>query len=194
MINTTAPDQPTRRDRILLRQTLWKLTAVHKTVCVVTTVVVALAWFWAARRLLAFGETVDYSGLAALGVQAVTLLKQYNPFFWWALIVLCTLIIAYFLKVVIRSSHRQAMARLVSAGTMERLANGLTAPALEVLQWAWVDPRHPVSVGVIQRAVTELGSHRAAKIQLARRHQALLSQSLARKQSPTDEPHSLQNF
>lgn len=177
MRHTTTPEQPTRRDRSLLRQTLWKLTAVHKLVCTVVVVLVGLAWVWAARRLLAFGETVDYSGLTALGVQAVALIKQYNPFFWWGLVVLCTLIIAYFLKLFVRGSRRQAMARLVSAATVETLAGQLTQPAIDVLNWAWSDRRQPVSVGVIQRAVTEMGGHRAAKIALARRHSALLGNS-----------------
>lgn len=176
MKNANTSDQATAADRALLRRTLWSLTARHTVLCIVVVAVVALAWFSALKRVLAFGKTVDYSGLSSLGVQAIALLQQYNPFFWWAVVVLCTLIIAYFLKLFIQASHRQAMARIVSESVVARLANELGNTALDVLNWAWVNRREPLRVGDLDRALGELRNGRAARIQLARRHQALLDQ------------------
>ena len=167
--------QPTRQDRALLRQTLLTLTATQKILCAVVIAVVALVWYDLLNRLLAFGRNIDYSGLHALGVQAVALLQQYNPFFWWSVVALCTLIIAYFLYSFVRSTQRTVRGRLVQEETVTMLADTLSEPAREVLRWAWQDRRDPISVGDLQRAYTEIRQGRAAKIVLARRHAAALA-------------------
>lgn len=174
MNNANTSNQPTRQDRTLLRQTLWSLTAAHKAVSVIVIALVALAWFSVLKRVLAFGQTVDYSGLNVLGVRAIALLQQYNPFFWWAVVVLCTLIIAYFLKLFVQGSRARAMARTISVPVVERLAASLSPSALDVLNWSWSNRREPLRVGDLDRALKEMGSGRAARIELARRHQALL--------------------
>lgn len=70
-----AQSAPTSRDRTLLRNTLLKLTAMQKIVCVAVVAVVALVWYDLLNRVVAFGRGIDYEGLHALGVQAVALLK-----------------------------------------------------------------------------------------------------------------------
>ncbi|MBB5216482.1 hypothetical protein [Parapusillimonas granuli] len=167
--------QPTGQDRALLRNTLLKLTAVQKIVCAAVIAVTALIWYDLLKRLVAFGRGIDYGGLHALGGQAIALLKQYNPFFWWAVVALCTLIIAYFLYGFVQAMQRRSRARVVSEETIALLAARLSEPAREVLRWAWHDRREPVTVGDLQRAYTELRSGRHDRITLARRHQALLA-------------------
>lgn len=166
--------QPTRHDVALLRNTLLKLTATQKIVCVVVVVMTALIWYQLLNRLIAFGKAIDYSGLHALGVQTIALLKQYNPFFWWAVVALCTLIIAYFLYGFVQSMQRRARLKQVSETTIAMLANQLSEPALDVLRWAWHNRREPVTVGDLQRTVHELRWGRAAKITLAQRHVTLI--------------------
>ncbi|RTZ43321.1 hypothetical protein EKL30_10635 [Candidimonas sp. SYP-B2681] len=166
--------QPTRQDISLLRNTLLKLTATQKILCVVVVILVALVWYQLLNRLVAFGRDLDYSGLHALGVQTIALIKQYNPFFWWAIVALCTLIIAYFLYGFVQSIQQRARMRHVSEDTIAMLSRNLSEPALEVLRWAWHDRRNPITVGDLQRAVHELRSGRAAKITLARRHSVLI--------------------
>src|SRR3546814_19174276 len=100
-----SPPEPTRQDGALLRTTLLKLTAAQKITCVVVIAVVALIWYDLLNQLVAFGHNIDYSGLHALGKGMVQLLELYNPYFWWAVVVLCTLIIAYFL-IFFRSEER----------------------------------------------------------------------------------------
>lgn len=115
--------QPTRQDDTLLRNTLLKLTATQKIVCTVVIAVVALVWYDLLNRLIAFGRHIDYSGLQALGVQAIELIKLYNPFFWWAVVALCTLIIAYFLYCFVQSTQRKVRSRLVSAEIIDTLVS-----------------------------------------------------------------------
>ncbi|UYO93833.1 hypothetical protein [Pollutimonas sp. M17] len=169
-----AQSAPTSRDRTLLRNTLLKLTAMQKIVCVAVVAVVALVWYDLLNRVVAFGRGIDYEGLHALGVQAVALLKQYNPFFWWAVVALCTLIIAYFLYGFVQGVLRRGRAKIVGEDTIQMLAAQLSEPAREVLRWSWQDRREPVTVGDLQRAAAELRSGRAAKIALARRQAAML--------------------
>ncbi|MGB3289577.1 MAG: hypothetical protein WBA83_09900 [Burkholderiaceae bacterium] len=165
---------PTSHDRSLLRNTLLKLTATQKIVCIVVVAVVALVWYDLLNRLVAFGRGIDYEGLHALGVQAVALLKQYNPFFWWAVVALCTLIIAHFLYGFVQGVLRRGRAKMVGEDTIRALAEQLSEPAREVLRWSWQDRREPITVGDLQRALAELRSGRAAKIALARRQADML--------------------
>lgn len=165
---------PTRQDGALLRNTLLKLTAVQKILCTVVIMAVILIWYDLLNRLIKFGHGVDYSGLHALGAQAVEFLNLYNPFFWWAIVVLCTLIIAYFLYCFVQRSLRRVRSKLVSAQTIHELSAGLSESAREVLVWAWNDRRDPITVGDLQRAAHEIRSGRVRKINLAREHSAAL--------------------
>jgi len=166
--------QPTRADAALLRNTVLKLTAVSRVFTVIVILLAALIWWFLLHRLIAFGRNLDYSGLDALGTQVAAFVQQYNPFFWWAVVALCTLIIAYFLYGFARSMNRRAKARRVSAEQISELARRLSPPALRVLQWSWHNRREPITVGVLQRAFHELTFGRAARIQLAEEHAALL--------------------
>ena len=169
--------QPTRADAALLRNTVLKLTAATRIFTVAVVIIVALVWWPLLHKIVAFGTHLDYSGLDAFGAQVAALVKQYNPFFWWAVVALCTLIIAYFLYGFVGSMNRRASARRVDADIVAGLASRLTAPALQVLQWSWQNRREPISVGVLQRALRELQYGRAARIQLAEQHAAILDTS-----------------
>lgn len=167
--------QPTRQDAALLRNTLLKLTAAQKILCVAVVILVALIWYNLLNRVIAFGRDIDYGGLHTLGVQTIALLKQYNPFFWWAVVALCTLIIAYFVYGFVKSTQRHVRMKQVSEATVALLAQQLSEPALEVLRWAWVDRRNPITVGDLQQTASELSHGRAGKITLQRRHAALIA-------------------
>ena len=166
--------QPNSQDRSLLRNTLLQLTAVQKIGCIAVIIIVALVWYKLLMRIVAFGHSIDYSGLPVLGDQGLALLNQYNPMFWWIVVGLCTLIIAYFLYGFVRGTQRSIQGRLIKEETVVLLANSLSEPALEVLRWAWQDRRDPITVGDLQRAYSELRSGRASKIALARSHAAAL--------------------
>ncbi len=176
-MNSEQTQHPSRRDHTLLRTALLKLTATRKIVIAVVIAAVALIWYDLLNRLLAFGDGIDYAGLHVMGAEASALLQQYNPFFWWALVALCTLIIAYFLLLFARSSLRAARLRPIDEATFAQLAGGLSAPALDVLLWAWQERDEPLRVGDLQRALEGLRTQRAAKLQLAARQLAMLKQT-----------------
>lgn len=176
--------KPTRSDAALLRNTILKLTAAARVSAIAMVAVVALVWWFLLHRLIAFGRNLDYSGLEALGGQVATFVRQYNPFFWWALVALCTLIIAYFLYGFVQAMNRRASDRRISADTVASLASRLSQPAVQVLQWSWQNRREPITVGVLQRALHELQGGRASRIELAERHAALLETAAGR---PADE-------
>jgi len=170
-----SPHEPTRQDGALLRATLLKLTAAQKILCVVVIAVVALVWYDLLNQLVAFGHNIDYSGLHALGNETVQMLKLYNPYFWWAVVALCTLIIAYFLYIFVRGTQRRARTRLVGADIIAELAQQLSGPAKEVLLWVWQDRSEPITVGDLQRTANELQARRADKIRLAQDHETALT-------------------
>src|SRR5690554_132951 len=136
LMNIERP-QPTRADASRLRNTVLRLTAATRVFTVGVVVIVAIVWWFLLHRLIAFGRDLDYSGLEAMGGQVAAIVKQYNPFFWWAIVALCTLIIAYFLFGFVGAMNRRASARRVDAATVAGLASDLSHPALQVLQWSW---------------------------------------------------------
>src|SRR5690554_5511616 len=150
--------QPTRADAALLRNTVIKLTAATRAWTIAVVAVVAFIWWRLLHKVIAFGKGLDYSGLEALGVQIATFVKQYNPFFWWGIVALCTLIIAYFLYGFVEAMNRRVRARRVSADTIALLASRLSASALQVLHWCWQNRREPITVGVLQHTLRELSN------------------------------------
>ena len=180
--------QPTRADASRLRNTVLKLTAATRAFTVAVVIVVALAWWFLLHRLIAFGRNLDYSGLEALSGQIATFVKQYNPFFWWAIVALCTLIIAYFLYGFAGAMNRRARARRVDAATVAGLVGNLSPPATQVLHWSWQNRREPITVGVLQHALHELQHGRAAQIELAERHAALLDTAMTQRDADSPLP------
>lgn len=169
--------QVTHRDVALVRRTLRHLTATQKIASAVAVIVTGLIWWVLLQRLLAFGRGIDYSDSQLLGTQTVTLLQQYNPFFWWGVVVLITLLIIYILYGLIASAQRRVRGKLLTRTSVEQLATQLSESGREVLNWAWQDRRDPISVGVLQHTLAEMRNNRAGKITLARQHDALLSAS-----------------
>ena len=169
--------RPTRADASLLRNTVLKLTAATRVFTVAVVILSALAWWFILHQVIDFGRGLDYSGLEALGPQVMAFVKQYNPFFWWGIVALGTLIIAYFLYGFVESMNRRARARRVGADLIASLASRLSPSALDVLKWSWHNRREPITVGVLQHAQRELHGGRAAKIELAEQHADLLNTS-----------------
>lgn len=176
-MNSNTRLQVTHRDVAFVRRTLRHLTVTQKLTSAAVIVITALAWWFLLKRLLVFGHGLDYSGLHALGTQTVALLQQYNPFFWWGIIVLITLLIIYILYGFVVRMHRRVRRKLLTQAVVEQLATQLSESGREVLKWAWQDRRNPVTVGVLQHTLAEMRSDRASKITLARQHDALLRPS-----------------
>jgi hypothetical protein len=173
-MKTESTHQPTPRDFSALRNTLLKLTATHKILSTVVVVVVAVVWYYLLQRLVAFGHTINYTGLEALGGPTIAFLNRYNPYFWWALVALCTLIIAYFLMNFVRAGRKRVNAQAVATSTLQPLVAQLSEPAKDVLRWVWSNSREPVTVGDLQQTAQELRNGRAQKIAVSREHAQLI--------------------
>src|SRR3546814_19572992 len=117
----------------------------------------------------------------------VQLLELYNPYFWWAVVVLCTLIIAYFLIFFVQGTRRRIHARLVNAEIIDALAQQLSEPARKVLLWVWQDRNEPITVGDLQRTANELHAPRADKIRLAQDHEEIGRESCRERVGQYDE-------
>lgn len=178
---------PSAQDSTVLRRTIIKLTATQKILSASVIVVLALVWWDLLNRLIAFGRGIDYSGLGALGLDTIALIQHYNPFFWWTVVAICTFIIAYFLYRFTLHTHRIWQARLVSETVFAELVTQLSAPACEVINWAWEDRRHPITIGDLQRAAAELRANRFSKISLAAHHASLIDARC--KRATNDENH-----
>lgn len=186
----TTSARPTAHDHAALRNTLLKLTASQKILCIVVVAVVVIIWYDLLNRLIDFGGRMNYAGLNALGAQVIDFLQRYNAFFWWGIVALCSLLILYLLVGFVNSTRRRVRRKIVKADTFAELVSQLSEPAKEVLRWAWADTRHPVTVGDLQRAAHELRHARFDKIQLSRQHAQLLNAgaTIARPESPSVIP------
>ncbi len=167
--------QPTAADINVLRHALLRLTATQKIITVAVVTVTLVIWYVLLQQLIQFGRGIDYSGLHALGVPTVNLLQQYNPFFWWAVVCLCTLIIVWLLYGFAQTQQRRGQHALVNEAVIAGLTRQLSEPTKEVLRWVWKDQRQPINVGDLQRTLLEVRRGRSGKIALARQHAALLS-------------------
>lgn len=166
---------------MLLRNILLKLTATAKIAVAVLIVAIALIWYDVLNRLLAFGDSIDFTGNHLVGAEASALLQRYNPYFWGALVALCTIVVAYLAFLVVRGILARARLKTVDAGSVVRLTNELSAPALDVLLWAWQQPDEPLRVADLQLTRDELQAGRATRLQQARAQRSALERAHARR-------------
>jgi hypothetical protein len=171
---------PSRQDSALLHKILLKLTATAKILSATLVVVVALIWYDLLNRLLAFGNGIDYAGNHLMGAEATALLQRYNPYFWGALVALCTILVAWVVYQAVRAILARARLKRVDETSFEQLASRLSAPALDVLLWAWQPRDEPLRVGDLQLARQELMAGRSARLQLAARQLAVLENARQR--------------
>lgn len=177
----------TRRDIRQLHRTVFNLSAASNLASVLLVVLAAVAWWPAVQKIRAFGETIDYSGLEALGPTVVERLQEYNPIFWWLAIIIGTLLLVYVLYALVMAIQRRLRRKLVRQATISGLVQQLSEPAREVLSWAWHDRREPISVGILQQALIQMHGGRASRIALAREHAAALAPAQGEPEAPARE-------
>lgn len=170
---------PNRQDTSLLRHIVLKLTATAKIASAAVVVVVALVWYQLLNRLLAFGNGLDYAGNHLVGAEATALLQRYNPYFWVALVILCTIIVAWLVYQVVRGILARSRQKWVDDTSFQQLEQ-LSAPALEVLMWAWQTRDEPLRVADLQLARQEIGAGRSQRLQQAAQQLATLENARQR--------------
>lgn len=177
--DTPIPDSgPTRADRRLLRQTVHAHTLGLFLAGLLGLVIVLWIWARLAQKLLQFGLHIDFDRLHVAGPEAMAILQRINPWFWWVVVILATLIVLRILFAIGRMLAAQARQRPIRSEAFNRLVHQLSAPALDVLLWAWSTPDEPLCVGDVQQAAHELAAHRASRLQTARAQRKALQDAL----------------
>ena len=172
---------------ILLRLALPRLLARVAIILATIALVVYLAQhiLLSGKAWLEFGIRV--SGLSdILGKAVIDFVMQYQKYFWWFVIFVLVLIAVNFLLGYLRQSLKRGRAALVPLGDVRKLCARLSPQGLDVLNWAWKDQSHPITVGILQTTLTQIGSGRIRKLALARAQQAELTAAL--QNNPLDEP------
>lgn len=178
-------EQPTVKDRVAVHKTILRLTSIHKTIATIVVIVGALVWLMIIKKILHFGRTLDYSGLETLGIDKA-LVKQYNPFFWWTIVVICTLLFTYLLIQFVQATQRAASQKIVPELALKDLLKQLSPSATQVLGWSWQNRKHPVTVGVLQQTTYQLGKSRYSLICLAKNQENLIMNH-SKPQAPKSE-------
>lgn len=186
---TTLPN-PTVKDRLAIHQTILRLTAFYKTIVAAVVVVVAVIWLTLIKRILYFGRTLDYSGLEALGIDAV-LIKQYTPFFWWTVVVIFSLILSHFLFRFVQYTRQRASQKIITDKDLQNLLKTISPAATHVLAWSWENRRHPITVGVLQQTTSQLGANRYSLICLAKDQELQVEKHLTTVQASAEPLHHL---
>jgi hypothetical protein len=173
MMNPTSPERA-RQDSRLIRQTLLKLAAPRLVVRAIVIAVAAVIWLIVAQRILAFGATIDYQALHPLGQSTVDLLNRINPYLWWAVAAIWSLIVFFAVRGWLRGNMQAARQAPVPADTFSDLVGELGEEAVGVMRWSWGSREEPFTVGDLQRTLWEIRHGRIAKIAMVREQEALL--------------------
>ncbi len=141
----------------------------------VLSVVLAI-WLWISNTVLSLGKTVRYDGFEAFGQQAVDFLTRINPYIWWGVVLILTLLVLAALRNWMRHSLKSGKQAIVPLSVIQDLSLRLSPEVIEVLRWVWTDTEVPVTVGDLQQTLRETRSGRVRKLALARaQHSALQS-------------------
>jgi hypothetical protein len=172
-MNPTSPER-VRQDSRLIRQTLLKLASPRLVVRAIVIAVAAVIWLIVAQRILAFGATIDYQVLHPLGQSTVDLLNRINPYLWWAVAIVWSLIVFFIVRGWLRGNIDAARQVPVPADTFSDLVSELCDEVIGVMRWSWGGREEPFTVGDLQRTLWEIRHGRIAKIAMVREQESLL--------------------
>jgi len=187
MMNPTSPER-VRQDCRLIGQTLLKLALPRMLVRAVVLVVAAIVWLLVASWLLDFGRGLSFEGLQALGQQATDFLARVNPYVWWGVVAIWTLIIFFVVRGWVVSDVAAGRARPVPAADLAALSAQLSDEVLAVLRWVWGSREEPFSLGDLRLALAELRHSRIGKIELVRQQGDILDGRPARQPAEGTAP------
>ncbi|SAI66476.1 membrane protein [Bordetella ansorpii] len=173
MMNPTSPER-IRQDSRIVGQTLVKLAIPRLVVRALVIVIAAILWLYVSSKLLGVGRSINFDSLHSLGQQTVDLLTRINPYAWWGVVAIWSLIVFFLLRSWIYADMASARARPLDANTLASLRASLCDESIDVLRWVWGDREEPFTVGDLQRTHQELRRNRIGKIALVREQSAIL--------------------
>ena len=137
-------------------------------------IVTIVIWLWLAANILEFGAAQDYAILNKFNVQLVAFLQSINTYLWWAVVLLGTLIVYFFLSSWYSGSVERAAYKTVPADTAAQLIGSLSPEGRDVLGWVWRDRSEPINIGNLKTTKDELDNNRVSKLAQIREQERLL--------------------
>lgn len=142
----------------------------------------ALIWAWIFNQILIAGSLIRYDGLQSLGSQVVSFMTRINPYLWWGIAIILTLIVLSLARAWFKSSIAAGKRVMVSVGEVQKLSQSMSPQGVEVLLWVWDKEIGPVTVGDLLLAREQIRSGRARKIAAAKAQYQALSDAVTNGQ------------
>lgn len=173
MMNLTSPAS-VRQDCRLIGQTLLKLALPRLIVRAIVIAVALVIWYLVAQWILAFGRSMNYDFLHSLGQPTVDMVQKVNPYLWWAVAAIWSLIVFFTVRAWLSASLAAGSATPVGTDVLAGLAPQLSDESLGVLRWTWGDRQEPFTIGDLRRSLSELRHRRIDKIAMVADQAAIL--------------------
>lgn len=172
-MNATSPER-IRQDSRLIGQTLLKLALPRLIIRAVVLVVAAIIWLLVALWLLNFGRGLSFEGLQAFGPQVIEVLTRVNPYLWWGIVVIWTLIVFFAVRAWVTGDIASTRAKPIEATDLSALTSQLSDEVTNVLRWVWGSREEPFTLGDLRQASIEVRHSRIDKIDLVRQQSHIL--------------------
>lgn len=179
MMNQTSPAR-VRQDCRLIGQTLLKLALPRLLVRAIVIAVAVIVWYLAASWILDFGKRINYEFLHSLGQPTMDMVQKVNPYIWWVVAGIWTLIVFFILRAWLSASLASGHATPVSTGVLADLAPQLSEESLGVLRWTWGTREEPFTVGDLHRSLSEIRHNRIGKIAMVAEQADILDGATAK--------------
>lgn len=179
MMNQTSPAR-VRQDCRLIGQTLLKLALPRLLVRAIVIAVAVIVWYLAASWILAFGKRVNYDFLHSLGQPTMDMVQKVNPYLWWVVAGIWTLIAFFIVRAWLSASLASGRATPVRTEVLADLAPQLSEESVGVLRWAWGSREEPFTVGDLYRSLSEIRHNRIGKIAMVAEQAEILDGTAAR--------------
>ena len=168
-----------RRDIKVVDSTLLNLIKGRIFILIVVSMLILGVLYFVAKKILSFGQTLDYSPLKDTAVDSIIeYLEKYDTYFWWAIVIIIALFVLSFINHIVRQSLDSFSKTNVPMPVARNLFSTLSPMALEVLAWVWHERREPLKVNDLKLLSRELKQGRFSRIEDAREQERLLSQGL----------------
>jgi len=184
MMNLTSPAS-VRQDSRLIGQTLLKLALPRLVVRAIVIAVAVVLWYLVASWILDFGKRMNYDFLHTLGQPTQDMAQKVNPYIWWVVAGIWTLIVFFSVRAWFSASLASGAATPVGTDVLAELAPNLSEESLGVLRWTWGDRQEPFTVGDLRRSLSEIRHNRIGKIAMVAEQAQILEGSASR---PTRDP------
>lgn len=168
-----------RQDVRTLNAVLLKLRTIGWLWRAIVLVIVFLIWLWICQTILMLGSQITYEGLESLGPEVVKILTRINPYLWWGVVVIVSLIVFSIIRNWFILSSRRLRRKLVPVGEVQKLTATLSPESVQVLQWVWDATLEPVTIGDLLSTRNEIRSGRIRKLAMVQAQKKAIQDALS---------------